>query len=102
MIVILINPKKATTYEGISLGASMDEVKYILGFPSYVLHPIEDLSKGKGKPMMAQMQATDKEIQNSSNGVDDFFDWQYDKDIKRIDIGFDVATRRVKSIGLLC
>ncbi len=92
-------PKKIISYEGISLGMDMTEVKYILGYPDRVLHPEEDLNKGKGKKDLAQIWASKEDIERSPNGVNDFFDWQYEKGVKRIDIGFDSSTSKVTSIG---
>jgi hypothetical protein len=96
---ILKLPKKIITYQDISLGMEMDEVIYVLGYPNSVLHPIEDLNKGKGKPMLAQMNASKEEIERSPNRVKDFYDWQFNKGNKRIDIGFSSTTNKVSSVG---
>ena len=92
-------PKKVIAYEGISLEMDMSEVKYILGYPDSVLYPLEDVNKGKGKKMLAQLLASKEDIERSPNGAIDFYDWQYDKGVKRIDIGFDNSTSKVTSIG---
>ncbi len=92
-------PKKSMSFEGISLGMDMNEVKYILGYPDSVLHPEEDLNKGKRKKMGIQMVASKEDIERSPNGVSDFYDWQFEKGAKRIDVGFDSSTSRVTSIG---
>ncbi len=65
-------PKKVSNFEGVALGMDMSEVKYILGYPDSVLFPVEDLNKGKGKPMLAQLMASKEQIERSKNGVDDF------------------------------
>jgi hypothetical protein len=92
-------PKKVINFEGVALGMDMSEVKYILGYPDSVLYPVEDFNKGKGKPMMAQMLATKEQIERSANGVNDFYDWQFNRGAKRIDIGFDSSNNKVNSIG---
>ena len=92
-------PKKVINFEGVALGMDMSEVKYIFGYPDYVYYPVEDLNKGKGKPMMAEMQATKEQIEHSANGVNDFYSWQFNRGVKRIDIGFDSSNNKVNSIG---
>ena len=92
-------PKKVTNFEGVALGMDMSEVKYIFGYPDYVYYPVEDLNKGKGKPMMAQMQATKEQIEHSANGVNDFYNWSFNRGVKRIDIDFDSSNNKVNSIG---
>lgn len=77
----------------------MNEIKYILGYPDSVLHPEEDLNKGKGKKMLAQMLASKEDIDRSPPGINDFYDWQYEYGVKRIDIGFDNSSSKVTSIG---
>jgi hypothetical protein len=92
-------PKKVSNFEGVALGMDMSEVKYILGYPDSVLYPVEDLNKGKGKPMFAQLIASKEQIDRSANGVNDFYDWQYNRGTKRIDIGFDSSNKKVKFVG---
>ena len=92
-------PKKVTNFEGIALGMDMSEVKYILGYPDFVLYPVEDINKVKGKPMMAQLFATKEQIERSANGVNDFYDWQFNRVAKLIYIGFDSSNNKVNSIG---
>jgi hypothetical protein len=92
-------PKKVIAYEGISLGMDMSEVMYILGYPDAVYHPAEDFNKGKGKKMMTQLEASNEDIERSTNGVKSFYDWKYDRGVKRIDVGFNTSTLKVKSIG---
>ena len=48
---------------------------------------------------MAQMNASKEEIERSPNGVKDFYDWQFNKGNKRIEIGFNSSTNKVSSIG---
>ena len=48
---------------------------------------------------MAQMNASKEEIERSPNGVKDFYDWQFNKGNKRIDIGFSLSTKKVSSVG---
>jgi hypothetical protein len=92
-------PKKVIAYEGISLGMDMSEVMYVLGYPDSVYHPAEDFNKGKGKIMMTQLEASKEDIEHSSNGVKSFYDWKFDRGVKRIDVGFNSSTLKVNSIG---
>lgn len=92
-------PKRITTYEGISIGMSMAEVKYILGYPDDVLHPAEDMSEGKGEKLLMQRYADKEDIRRSPKGVDGFYDWQYRLGPKRIDVEFDKSSLTVRSIG---
>ena len=92
-------PKKIISYEGISLGMDMSEVKYILGYPDSASHPEEVLNEGKRRLRLSQIFASKEDIERSPNVVNDFFDWQYEKGVKIIDIGFDSSTSKVTSIG---
>lgn len=96
---ISLIPEKVKSYQGVVLGMSMEEVKYILGYPDGVLHPVENLSTKKDKVFMAQLYATKEEIERSNNGVNDFFDWKYNAGLVRIDIKFDPLTQKINSIG---
>jgi hypothetical protein len=45
------------------------------------------------------MNASKEEIERSPNGVKDFYDWQFNKANKRVDIGFSSTTNKVSSVG---
>ena len=93
-----MRPKRVTSFESISLGMSMHEVKYILGRPRDVLY--ENIEKGGGaKGRAVYLTATAEEIAQSPYGVGDFLYWMYDLDGKRIDVKYDEGTRKVRSIG---
>jgi hypothetical protein len=92
-------PKKLTSYEGVTLGMGMAEVKYILGYPDSVLHPKKRVGTGKSEWQAFQIHASKEDVERSPNGVNDFYDWQYEKIYKRLDIGFGEGTSKVRSIG---
>ena len=96
-------PKKITSYQGIALGDSKDEVYYSLGIPSSVLFPIEfkEFSEGKGEKNAIQRFADADEIKSNPRGKKGFNDWQYIKGsgIPRVDVTFDSKNERVIEIG---
>lgn len=101
-------PKKVNAYHSISIGMPMVEVKYILGRPDLVLKPINKFNfSGRNKFIISgnifgeadQEVASDDDILNAKEGVNDFFDWHYSKSSSYISINFDPQKRIVKSIG---
>ena len=92
-------PKAIRSYEGLTLGMPMSEVKYVMGYPDSVLFPPEDLSEGKGKPIMTSKVAADSDIASQSNGVDDFLQWTYLTGTKELSLRFNEKTKKLISIG---
>lgn len=101
-------PKKATSFESISLGMSMQEVKYIFGHASSVWY----IQKRKepsiydylhdSLPVFGEddwVLATEKQVEESPQGIESFNYWHYDLDGKRVDVKYDEKTRKVRSIG---
>jgi hypothetical protein len=89
-----------SSYLGISLNSSMDEVKYILGSPSEVLYKDKSpFNIGDGTTIdWALVQATKEEI-SIKKGVNNFYYWQFNLPEYRIDVRFDPSLKKVNSIG---
>lgn len=89
-----------SSYLGISLNSSMDEVKYILGSPSEVLYEDKLPFKLEDGTTIdwALVQATKEEI-SIKKGVNNFYYWQFNLPEYRIDVSFDPSLKKVKSIG---
>lgn len=97
-------PKKVNSYQSISIGMPMAEVKYILGKPDLVLKPIEKFNFSSKNKFIALNQndqeiATDDDISNAKEGVNDFFYWHYSRPSSFLTINFDHQKKIVKSIG---
>lgn len=99
-------PKPVTKYEGISLGMSMDEVMYTLGYPSVVLYEDTDQIKlANGQTIKGSMliHVTPSYMSKNNKSASDYFYWQYDvggnTKSKRVDIEFNEETKLVQSIG---
>jgi hypothetical protein len=88
-------PKLENTFQSISLGMPMGEVKYVLGSPDYVLHPIKKFNFEKED----QTVVSKEEIANAKEGVNSFFDWHYSKSSSLVTVNFDSNKRIVKEIG---
>ena len=92
-------PQKITSFESISLGASMAEVAYALGEPSYVLEnkdiKWDDGTVSKG----AWMQVNKQEVKKHKDGYKGYFRWDYQSSNRKVDVHFDKGTKVVTSIG---
>lgn len=92
-------PQKVTSFESISLGASMDEVAYALGEPSSVLE-YGDIKWDDGTVSKdAWIQAKKEEVKKHKAGYKGYFGWVYQSSDRRIDVNFDKDTKVVTSIG---
>ncbi|ARQ08628.1 hypothetical protein NXC12_CH00537 [Rhizobium etli] len=90
-----------TSYRGIRLGDTMEEIEYALGYPPFVLDaPAYDAEMGGYS--MRVYQTDNKDPQNlmpASMKVQDFLGWQYQQDSHRIDVTFDATKKQVSGIG---
>ncbi|TRC72038.1 hypothetical protein FJV83_31430 [Mesorhizobium sp. WSM4307] len=92
-------------YQGVKLGDSMDEIKYALGYPPFVLAPPEAGTSDKPEPdfhflLMYQTDGNDpKNAMPNGKKVEDFSDWQYVERDHRIDLSFDPTSKRISGIG---
>ena len=73
---------KQTEYAGLRLGMTMDETKYIKGFPSQVYKELEGERKG-----LRRMIAL-KELEKGKK-IEDYNLWGYENTSYRIDLDFD-------------
>lgn len=85
-----------TSYMGINLNSTMDEVQYALGFPTYV-YDVDPVKLGDGTILGLFIAAKKEDI--NSKGINNFFYWQYGTSDHYIDVGFDPNERKVISIG---
>ncbi|ANT49756.1 hypothetical protein [Mesorhizobium amorphae] len=93
------------TYQGVKLGDSMDETKYALGYPPFVVGPPESGTPDKPAPdfQFSPIYQTDgndpKNAMPDGKKVGDFLGWQYEETDHRIDLSFDPETKRISEIG---
>jgi hypothetical protein len=90
----------ATSYLGISLNSSMDEVTYTLGIPTDVL--VRDdvpFKLADGTTIKEALVVAAKDEIYSKGGINNFLYWQYNLPEYRIDVSFDPDLKRVDSIG---
>jgi hypothetical protein len=93
-------PQKVTSFESISLGASMDEVAYALGQPTSVAR-LEDWELKDGtiwKDVVTDVPKQD--VEKHKQRFKGYVYWKYEGySDRRIDVDFDKETKVVTSIG---
>lgn len=90
-----------TTYQSVGLGHSMDQIKYALGYPPFVLGPLTQDDKWEGS-FQSVYQTDGKDPKNAmpeGKKVEDFLDWQYQETDHRIDLTFAAETKQISEIG---
>jgi hypothetical protein len=84
-----------TTYQGVKLGDSMDEIKYALGHPPFVLSP-ETYDADFDGYLQYAYQTDGKDPKNAmpdGKNIEDFLYWAYEEADRRIDLAFDPNTK---------
>jgi hypothetical protein len=76
-------------YAGLKLGMTMDEVKYVVGFPDGVLEPTEK----EGERKRWQILTATKNLKDKK--VEDYSEWNFDRNYGYIRVKFDNKEKRL-------
>ncbi|HEV2596440.1 MAG TPA: hypothetical protein VGU01_14710 [Sphingomicrobium sp.] len=94
-------------YMGLNVGASADDVLYLLGYPQSVVgEPEPERVPGFGEVIWDPRvyQVNGKDPQNAipaGKTINDYFRWEWERNNDRIDVTFDPKTRHVTKIACM-